>query len=179
MARTPPVGWKVTGDPDPQTVDAQWRMVDEPSIDGVTVTEIRPVPTSTGFLTEIFRDSWGLDNLDVRSVFQRTLHPGGLTGWHAHAVTTDRLFCSVGSVEVALFDGRESSPTVDALWRRVIAETRPALLVIPPGVWHAVKNVAPETAVLLNLVDHAYSYEEPDHWRLPIANDVIPYDPRD
>jgi dTDP-4-dehydrorhamnose 3,5-epimerase len=179
MTRKPPNGWKATGEPDPQTVDAQWRLVDEPSIDGVTVTEIRPVPNASGFLTEIFRDSWGLANLDVRSVFQRSLHPGAISGWHAHAVTTDRLFCGVGSVEVSLFDGREDSPSTGTLWHRVIAEQRPALIVIPPGVWHAVKNLAPTTAMVLNLVDHPYSYEEPDHWRLPLANEFIPHDPRD
>jgi dTDP-4-dehydrorhamnose 3,5-epimerase len=48
-------------------------------------------------------------------------------------------------------------------------------VVVPPGVWHAVQNLAPETSTLLNLVDHAYDYEKPDHWRLPIGTPLIPY----
>ena len=33
----------------------------------------------------------------------------------------------------------------------------------------------PEPAVLLNLVNRAYQYEDPDHWRLPLGTDKIPY----
>lgn len=31
------------------------------------------------------------------------------------------------------------------------------------------------SAVLLNLADQAYRYEDPDHWRLPVNTDKIPY----
>ena len=46
---------------------------------------------------------------------------------------------------------------------------------IPPGVWHGVVALGPETALLLNLVDKAYAYDAPDHWRLPPDTDQIPY----
>jgi dTDP-4-dehydrorhamnose 3,5-epimerase len=49
------------------------------------------------------------------------------------------------------------------------------LLIIPPGVFHGVQNISSQPAVLLNLVDKAYQYEAPDHWRLPLDTDKIPY----
>jgi dTDP-4-dehydrorhamnose 3,5-epimerase len=41
-------------------------------------------------------------------------------------------------------------------------------------VWHAVKNVAANASTLINVVDKAYNYEAPDHYRLPADTDKIP-----
>lgn len=81
--RAEPQGWMAVGTPDRQTVTADWLAVDPPAIDGVALKEIRPVATSNGYLTEIFREEWGLDPLPVGQVFQRTMYPGAVTGWHA------------------------------------------------------------------------------------------------
>ena len=55
-------------------------------------------------------------------------------------------------------------------------------LIEPPGVsWLGdverckALNISPEPALLLNLVNRAYQYEDPDHWRLPLDTDKIPY----
>jgi len=39
-----------------------------------------------------------------------------------------------------------------------------------------VQVISPEPAILINVVDHAYQYENPDHWRLPSDTDQIPHD---
>jgi dTDP-4-dehydrorhamnose 3,5-epimerase len=90
-------------------------------------------------------------------------------------VTTDRLFCAVGRVRLSLFDGRKSSPTYGSLWHRVFGPERPLLVIVPPGVWHGVIGLGSAPSLLLNLVDKAYSYESPDHWRLPPDTPLIPY----
>ncbi len=173
--RTPPAGWMTPGVPDGRSVDADWLMVGGPQIDGVTLKEIRPVATATGCVTEPYRSEWGLDTGPVDQVFQRTLHPGAVTGWHAHAHTIDRLFCGVGLIRVTLYDGRTASPTFGVVWQKTLGAVRPALIVVPPGVWHGVEALGPDTTVLLNLVDKAYDYDQPDHWRLPPDTDLIPY----
>jgi len=162
------------GKPDRQSVDQDWNVVDQPRIDGVACKEIRPVPTSKGFLTEIWRPEWGLDAAGVGQVFQNVMDPGVVTDWHAHAVTCDRLFCSLGRIRVGLYDGRKSSPTFGATWQRVIGQERPVLVVVPPGVWHAVRVLGTSPALVINLVDRGYSYESPDHWRLPPDTPDIP-----
>jgi len=173
--RTPPEGWMTTGTPDGPTVTPDWSIVSGPAIDGVVVKEIRPVATGTGCLTETYRAEWMLDTGPVDQVFQRSLHPGAVTGWHAHAHTIDRLFCGVGLIRITLYDGRTASPTFGVVWQKTLGAVRPALVVVPPGVWHGVETLGPDTAVLLNLVDKAYDYEQPDHWRLPPDTELIPY----
>jgi dTDP-4-dehydrorhamnose 3,5-epimerase len=48
-------------------------------------------------------------------------------------------------------------------------------LVIPPDVWHAVKNVGSTDAVFVNCPTKAYNHEDPDKWSLPRDSDRIPY----
>jgi dTDP-4-dehydrorhamnose 3,5-epimerase len=62
-------------------------------------------------------------------------------------VTTDRLFCGIGRLKVTLYDAREAAPThrASAVYR--IGLERPAVVVVPPGVWHEVRNVGEDTAV--------------------------------
>lgn len=49
------------------------------------------------------------------------------------------------------------------------------LIVVPPDVWHGVKNIGARTGALLKLPDRAHAYEAPDHWRLPWDTDRIRY----
>jgi dTDP-4-dehydrorhamnose 3,5-epimerase len=95
------------------------------------------------------------------------MDPGSVNGWHAHAYTTDRLFCASGRVQLSLYDGRKSSPTFSVVWQRVFGEHAPVLVVVPPGVWHGLKALGTAPALVLNLADLAYDYGCPDHRRLP------------
>ncbi len=56
-----------------------------------------------------------------------------------------------------------------------LAPERPGLLIVPPGVFHGVKALGARPATLINMVDEAYSYTAPDHWRLPADSAEIPY----
>jgi dTDP-4-dehydrorhamnose 3,5-epimerase len=133
-----------TRKPDSQTVDRDWNIIGQPRIEGVACKEIRPVTTGKGTLTEVWRVEWALDRLAVGQVFQSLLDPGKVSDWHAHAETTDRLFCAMGRIRLALYDGR-------------------------------LKTLRTAPSLTLNRVDRAYSYENPDHWRLPPDTPDIPF----
>jgi dTDP-4-dehydrorhamnose 3,5-epimerase len=90
-------------------------------------------------------------------------------------VTTDRLFVNHGQILVVLYDAREDSSTFGVLNKFHLGILRPGLLVVPPKVWHGVQNIGEGSSSLLNLVDRAYRYEDPDHWRLPHDTSLIPY----
>jgi len=45
----------------------------------------------------------------------------------------------------------------------------------PAGVWHAVQNVGPAEASFVNLPSVPYEHDDPDKYRRPFDNDVIPY----
>jgi dTDP-4-dehydrorhamnose 3,5-epimerase len=159
---------------DVQSVTAEWTLL-QPFIDGVTLREVKNVPKENGHLTEIFRTDWALDKGKVEQIFQVSLLPGGLSAWHTHRFTTDRLFVNSGLVKLVLYDARVESPTYGMVNVFRLGTLRPGLVLVPPGVWHGVQNLGSEMGLVLNLVDKAYQYEDPDHWRLPWDTDKIPY----
>jgi dTDP-4-dehydrorhamnose 3,5-epimerase len=160
---------------DAQSVTADWTPVGDELIDGVRVHEARNVIRGTGRLTEVWRSDWELDDLGVDQVFQNEIQPGGVSAWHAHEHTTDRLAIVAGQLTVVLYDGRVESPTHRRINELHLSASRPMIVVVPPKVWHGVTNRAASAAALLNLVDRAYDYEQPDHWRVPADTDEIPY----
>lgn len=160
---------------DSQSITADWVPVASNFIDGVQIKEVKNVLKNNGFLTEIYRSDWHLDDFPVGQIFQVSLYPGGLSAWHAHQYTTDRLFVNQGTIKVVLYDGREESPTFGQINEFRSGIERPMLIIVPPGVWHGVYNYGSSIASLLNIVDQAYVYEDPDHWRLPGDTSEIPY----
>lgn len=160
---------------DEQSITADWQVVRDEVIEGVVVHEVKHVPTNYGYLTEVYRGDWKLDEHAVDQVFQSVLEPGGVSAWHVHGVTTDRLFVNMGRLKIVLYDARKGSKTHGKVQVFQFGTVRPAMVVIPPGVWHGVQNVSSQTASLLNVVDHAYQYAEPDHYRLPSDTAEIPY----
>lgn len=160
---------------DKQTTNSEWEFLGQKLIDGVQIKEVKNMPKDNGYLTEIFRTAWNLDELRLNHVFQVVINPGCISAWHAHKVATDRLFVNIGMMRIALYDGRESSPTNGVVNEFKFGSVRPALLIVPPEVWHGVQNIASSQSAILNLCDHAYSYEDPDHWRLPHDAADIPF----
>lgn len=159
---------------DRQSITSDWVPL-QPLIDGVRVREVRNVPKENGVLVEVFRREWALGDGVVDQVFQVTLFPGAISAWHAHEMTTDRLFVNQGQMKLVLYDARPGSPTHGLVNEFRFGSFRPALVVVPPGVWHGIQNLSNEVSSMLSMVDRAYRYEDPDHWRLPPSSPQIPY----
>jgi dTDP-4-dehydrorhamnose 3,5-epimerase len=163
------------GRKDTASITSDWNALQDP-IAGLRIREVKNVLKSNGdVLCEIFRRDWLLDAGVVDQVFQSVMNPGSISAWHVHQHTTDRLFVSQGVLRIVLYDAREDSPTHARINEYRFGALRPALLIIPCGVWHGVQNISNTPALLLNLVDSAYCYEDPDHWRLPADTEKIPY----
>lgn len=149
------------------------------SIDGVRLRTTRPVPHEDGYLTEIARVDWEVLQAPVVQVHVTTTFPDRIRAWGLHESITDRLFVVAGLVRIAIFDGREGSPTLGRLNEFVIGERNPALLIIPPRLYHGWKNVGTTEAIVLNMPDHVYNYDAPDALHLPwdcdAAKGIIPY----
>lgn len=160
---------------DKQSVTSDWAMAGVTMIDGVQLREIKNVPKNTGSLVEIVRTEWLGDHTTIAQVFQVTLLPQAISAWHAHEKTRDRLFVNRGLIKIVLYDAREGSPTFGEINEFKLGSIRPALLVVPPKIWHGVQNISEEPSTILNLVDRAYSYENPDHWRVDVNSPEIPY----
>jgi dTDP-4-dehydrorhamnose 3,5-epimerase len=78
-------------------------------------------------------------------------------------------------MRLVLYDARRESPTFGQVNELVHGLARPALIVVPPRVWHGVQNLLNRPGALLNLPDQGYRYDAPDHWRLPADSKEIPY----
>lgn len=168
--------WQLEGtQKDREGITKDWQLVGQPLIEEVQVQEIRSVPTGYGHLTEIWRKDWSLDAGVVSQAFQSVIEPGQISAWHAHAHTTDRLFVSHGQMRIVLYDARPDSATHGLVNEFRFGEVRHAIVVVPPRVFHGVQAMTARPGTLINLVDRAYDYVDPDHYRLPLDSGEIPY----
>ena len=144
-------------------------------IDGVVVKKLKPIPDERGRLMEILRcDDPFLQKFG--QVYMTTAYPGVVKAWHYHKKQTDHFCCVKGTMKVVLYDDRESSPTRGEVNEFFMGEHNPILVVIPAGVYHGMKGVGTEEAIIINTPTEPYNSAEPDEYRLdPFEND-IPYD---
>jgi dTDP-4-dehydrorhamnose 3,5-epimerase len=156
-------------------VTPEWEVAREDLIEGVRTYEVKNIITRNGVTTEILREDWGVVAGPVRHAIHVSLHGGAISAWHMHELQTDHIFAIAGALKAVLYDSREDSPTHGVVNEFRLHPMRPTLLAIPPGVWHGLENVSPETSCFINYFDHAYNYENPDEWRLPADTQDIPY----
>src|SRR3954471_17263008 len=134
---------------DAQLVTRDWQLLGN-GIDGVVSREVRHVVRDHGVITENYRAEWDPTGLPLVQVYQSRLFPGALGAWSCHAKAIDRLFVNQGHVKIVLFDGREDSPTANQLMEIYVGDARPTFLVVPPGVWHGLRNLGPTDLLMLN-----------------------------
>ena len=56
-----------------------------------------------------------------------------------------------------------------------MGDARPALVILPTGVWHGLQNLGTGDALVVNFPTLPYDYDDPDHYRLPFDTPDIPY----
>jgi len=93
-----------------------------------------------------------------------------------HEHQDDRLFLNLGVTRWVLFDARPASPTHKHLNQLVFSERNRVLLIIPRGVYHAVQNIGTTEVLFLNMPTRPFNHGDPDKFRLPLKNDLIPFD---
>jgi len=144
-------------------------------IHGVTVRKLRVIPDERGYLMEMLRSDWD-EFQRFGQVYVTAVYSGVVKAWHYHKVQTDHFICVQGMAKVALYDGREDSPTYSEVNEFFMGHLNPILLKIPPGVIHGFKGIGEGTTLIVNVPTELYNYEDPDEYRLPPHTDEIPYD---
>jgi dTDP-4-dehydrorhamnose 3,5-epimerase len=159
---------------DKQTVSPEGESV-APQIADVVVDH-RPLhEDERGELVEIYNPAWGLHPAPLVYAYFVCIRPRQVKGWVVHRLQDDRLFFLGGVARVALFDDRPVSPTYRMLNVFVMSERNRGLVIIPKGVFHAVKNIGNGDAFFINLPTRAFNHSDPDKYRLPLKNDLIPF----
>jgi len=144
-------------------------------IAGLNIRKLTHIEDHRGVLTEVYRPSWGQHPDPLVYIYQVVARPGSIRGWVVHKKQDDRIFSSTGVLHWALYDDREDSPTYQMLNQFTFSERTPAVFTIPKGVYHAVKNVGTTDAIFFNMPNRPYDHADPDKYRLPIKNDLIPF----
>jgi dTDP-4-dehydrorhamnose 3,5-epimerase len=160
---------------DVQTVTPEGEPV-APLIAGVKLRRLTSIDDKRGEVVEMYRPSWGLHPDPMVYAYQVSLRPGATRGWTLHKLTDDRLFLSLGVLRWALYDDRAESPTRGMLNVFTLSERNRKLLVIPRGVFHAVRNLGTTDAFFVNMPTRAYDHADPDKYRMPLKNALIPFD---
>jgi dTDP-4-dehydrorhamnose 3,5-epimerase len=145
----------------------------EGRIDGVVLRPVTIHIDERGTLTELLRSDAEDDPLV--QVYTATIRPGQVKGWAVHLKKQDRLFLASGVAKVALYDGRVGSPTEGIVDVRFVGNENRGLLFIPAGVYHAIRNIGLDDVLFVNMPTTAYDHENPDKYRLPVDNELIPY----
>jgi dTDP-4-dehydrorhamnose 3,5-epimerase len=148
-------------------------------IEGVRFRPIRPVPHEDGTLAEVARTAWDEIDQPIVQVHLTTTMAGRVRAWGLHRVSTDRLFVVRGLVSIVVYDGRVGSATVGSLNEFRVSERNPALLTVPPNLYHGWKNLGIDEAFIINMPSEQYSYERPDALDMPYesreAGEIVPF----
>jgi dTDP-4-dehydrorhamnose 3,5-epimerase len=87
-------------------------------------------------------------------------YPGVVKAWHRHRRQTDFWLCIRGQMKVGIYRERD-----DQAWMAIVGELSPAVIVIPPTLWHGVATVGCDKAGLLYYVTESYNPSQPDEER--------------
>ena len=120
----------------------------------------------------IFEDTrgWSVMNMmqghmDGGQLNYSEIRAGAVKAWHAHAHQTDFWFCTSGTILVGIL--RIVPGKIDPIiWRKVLSNKRPGILIIPPKLWHGYRALdCLGSAGLLYYVDREYDTKNPDESR--------------
>ncbi len=101
-------------------------------------------------------------------------YPGVVKAFHYHLCQYDCWTVVKGMLQVALVDLRRTSRTFGLRNTLYIGELRPWQLLIPPGVAHGHKVIAPEPAVLVYVTSRFY--DPSDECRISFNDERLNYD---
>jgi dTDP-4-dehydrorhamnose 3,5-epimerase len=126
-------------------------------IEGVIWKPLRKYHDHRGWLCELFRhDELPMEFHPVMAYISAS-EVGLARGPHEHVDQAD-CFCFLGpsNFKVYLWDNRPTSPTYRARQTDVVGAEKPMLVVVPPGVVHAYKNVGNEPGWVVNCPNRLY-----------------------
>ncbi|MBF0317651.1 MAG: dTDP-4-dehydrorhamnose 3,5-epimerase family protein [Nitrospirae bacterium] len=123
-------------------------------IDGVIVRELKYFHDKRGWLTELFREDELPEGFNPQMAYVSMTQPSQVRGPHEHVEQTD-YFCFLGDFVLYLWDNRPVSSTHGN--RLTVRDARGKIIIVPPGVVHAYKNVSGEPGLVINLPDRLYA----------------------
>lgn len=130
----------------------------EGEISGVVIRNLRKFTDPRGWLVETFRqDELESEYHPVMSYVSMT-EAGVARGPHEHVDQADVFaFFGPSTFEVFLWDNRPASQTYGKRYIVTAGEDSPKLIVIPPGVVHAYRNIGKSMGMVVNSPNRLYA----------------------
>lgn len=160
----------------PLTIEkTQFVLPSKTHIDGVYVTQLKPIVDDRGYLMEMMRSDDPTFS-EFGQTYLTAVNFGVVKAWHYHERQTDNFICVHGLIKLALYDCREGSKTEGMVNEFFLGENAPIRVQIPPGVLHGFKGASDGKALVVNVPDKLYDYKQPDEFRVPAHDNNVPYD---
>lgn len=133
-------------------------MFSEGSIKDVIIKPLKKHKDDRGWLVELFReDEVDPEIMPVMSYISETL-PGVARGPHEHVDQTDYFaFIGPSTFKLYLWDDRKNSPTYKNKMAFTAGVDEPMVVVIPPGIVHAYKNVGQDNGIVFNAPNRLFA----------------------
>lgn len=135
-------------------------------INGVQVVPLVAHMDDRGYLIEILRCTDSHFTKFGQVYLVGDVKAGTIRAFHKHNVLWDWFFISHGTAKFVLKDDRPESRTFNAMQTIVTGERNPALIVVPPGVYHGWMALEDDTQ-LISTASEVYNREKPDEERIP------------
>jgi dTDP-4-dehydrorhamnose 3,5-epimerase len=124
-------------------------------IKGVEIRSVSRYTDARGWLVEIFREDSLPEGFVPVMGYISVTHPGIARGPHEHRDQTDGFVFLDGEYELHLWENRPDEPEAYEIHR--LGSDNPALVIVPPGVVHAYRNVGDRDAMVVNIPNRLYA----------------------
>jgi dTDP-4-dehydrorhamnose 3,5-epimerase len=148
------------------------------SIHDVIVKPLTKFIDERGWLSELYReDETETETMPVMAYISMT-KPGIARGPHEHVEQTD-FFCFIGpsNFKIYLWDDRKGSPSSGVRQIVFAGADSPRMVIVPPGVVHAYRNVGIENGIVFNAPNRLYAGEGKNSPVDEIRHEDIPGSP--
>lgn len=121
------------------------------TIHDVMVRDLRKFVDERGWLAELFRHDELAEEFYPQMAYISVTEPNVTRGPHEHVEQSD-LFCFIGAsnFKLRMWDARRNSPSCGAVMTLFVGADNPKMIIIPPGVVHAYRNVSSAPGVVIN-----------------------------
>lgn len=141
-------------------------------INGIIIKDLIKNEDNRGWLIELFRKDMIDQGIFPEMSYISMTCPGIARGPHEHLEQTD-YFCFVGpsTFKLVMWDNRKESATYKNKMILNLGENNHKIVIIPPRVVHAYKNIGDKPGLVINLPNKLYA-----GWRKKEKVDEIRYE---
>lgn len=127
------------------------------TVHGLTIKPLSKYHDKRGWLCEMYREDEVPTEFHPVMAYASVTEPNVARGPHEHVDQSD-YFCFMGpsNFKVYLWDTRANSPTKGIKQVLVVGQDQPMLMIVPPGVVHAYKNVGDVPGLVFNAPNKLY-----------------------